>query len=174
MRWPSRDHLPADVLSSLAAHLAEAGVRTPPRVLAWARSADGVAVGLPERFAVLEAGGRWLSQPWHEVQRATWNDEGTLLTWTTVSEPGRPHTVAFADPGRLPELVRERVQQTIVAQQEVQLLPGRPAVLTARRPADGSGPVRWLLTPGRGVDLRDPEVARAAQELIERVSEQWG
>ena len=108
------------------------------------------------------------------MQRATWNDEGTLLTWTTVSEPGRPHTVAFADPGRLPELVRERVQQTIVAQQEVQLLPGRPAVLTARRPADGSGPVRWLLTPGRGVDLRDPEVARAAQELIERVSEQWG
>lgn len=169
-----RHRLPDDVRASLREHLAAEGVRTPLRVLAWAKTADGVLVGLPDRFALLGPGGSWTSLPWHRVLSATWDDAGSVFVWRTVTRPHALQSVEMSDPGRMPELVRERVEQTIVSRQVVDLAPGVQATLTGRRPAEGDGPVEWSVVPPRGVDLRRPELAAAVRDLIERARRDWG
>ena len=168
-----RHPLPAEVRDSLAAHLAGEGHRTPPRVLAWASTRDGVLVALPDLLAVRGVDG-WTAVPWHTVHAASWTEDGSTLTYATVDAPRRSRTVAVTDPGRLPEVVRERVEQTFVVRQAVQLAPGRGAVVSGRRPADGRGEVSWHVAPGRGVNLADPQLAEAARGIVERIRGVWG
>lgn len=167
-----RRSLPADAAASLSRHLADQGRRT-PRVLAWAATDDGVLVGLPDRLAVLGADG-WADVPWHTVQSASWADDGSAFTWSTVNAPQRTSTVPVTAPGRLPEVVRERVEQTFVVQRNVQLAPGRGAIVSGRRPAEGSGALSWHIAPVRGVNLADPALAEAAREMLERTRRDWG
>lgn len=167
-----RHPLPAGVRSSLGAHLAAGGHRTPPRVLAWAATEDGVLVALPDRLALQGPDG-WTVLPWHSVHGATWTDDGSAFTYATVDAPRRWHRVAVTDPGRLPEVVRERVEQTFLVRQTVQLAPGRGAVVSGRRPADGSGEVTWHIAPGRGVNLADPHLAEVARGMVEQIRKVW-
>nr|NLI50730.1 hypothetical protein [Propionibacterium sp.] len=168
-----RRSLPADARASLARWLAEEGLRGTPRVLAWAATPDGVLVALPDRLAIGDHDG-WSSVPWHEVHGATWSDDGASFTWRTVADPRRSRTLAVTAPGRLPEVVRERVEQTFVVRRPVELAPGRGATVSGRRPADGAGELTWHLTPARGVSLADPALAEAARGVLERVRREWG
>lgn len=166
-----RRALSTDVRAGLQQHLADSGGRR-PRVLAWASGPEVTVVALTDRLAVLGPDG-WESLPWHEVQSAGWNDEGTRFTWATVAAPRTPRFVELTAPGRLPEVVRERVEQTFVVQHRVDLTPGRPAIVSGRRPAAGAGEVTWHLTPAPGVDLSDPELAETARRVLERVQNDW-
>ncbi len=165
--------LPDDVRSSLSEHLSTLDLPGRARVLAWTRSLDGAVVALPDRLAVLGPGGVWSSVPWHEILRASWTDDGTRLFWHTIDAPLARHEVVVTSPGRLPEVVLERVGQTIVMQQTVELAPGRRATLTGRRPAVGDGEVRWSVVPSRGVDLSRPDLAEAARLFVERAQLDW-
>ncbi len=148
----SRTRLEPSVLSSLASHL---GRR--PRVLAWAKTADGHVVGLPGELA-LETGGRWQSQPWHEIDKGTWDEQAGRLSWTRSD--GTSEELQLADGKRFADLFNERVTASIVFRRRVELGRGRYVAVALRRDLGQVGEQTiWTTTPGPGVDLSDPEVS---------------
>lgn len=160
--------LPASLASSLTEHL---GSR--PAVLAWGETPDGGAVvGLTDRFCVW-ADGEWRSVGWHDVVRGGWNDEAGSLHWT--ARDGVSHEVALSDPGRMPELFRERVEASILLARTVELGGGRRIIVSARRDlADAHAPALWLVTPGPRTDMADPEVVAIAQAKIAELQGEYG
>lgn len=167
-----RPRLGDDVLASLREHLDALGAGSAGRVLGWASTVDGVAIGLTDRLAILR-GGVWQSWPWHHLLSATWDDAGTQFAWTTNDRPYALASVVVDRPGRLPDVVAERIEQTFVVRSTVALAPGVLATLTGRRPADGHGDVEWAVVPPRGVDLRRPELAAGVQRVISHAKRDW-
>lgn len=141
----------------------------PVRVLAWARGDDGYVVGSP---ALLSVGGGdpgpdWRHVRWHEIEHGGWNAESRSLSWTLYG--GRRGRVGLREPGRLPELFRERVAASIVVQRFVPIRGERGVTVTARRDLGGSGEITWHSTLTRGVSWSAEgvadEVARVSAEL---------
>ena len=163
-----RRQLPADVRESLRLHLGGDGTRkaASPRVLAWAETPGGYLVALPDRLATLTRPDSWESLPWERLASATWDNDGTMFGWRTTDRAHHLQTTMIAAPGRLPEVVRERVERTFVARHEVVLQTGAPVTVTGRRPAEGDGAIVWSVVGPRGLRLDSPEHQRAAADAI--------
>lgn len=144
--------MPSEVLAALGLDQCEPG----ERLLAWSLLAGGgAAAATTLRMRVSTPRGQRIARAWLEVDQAVWDqDSRTLLVrWidrrTTALE-------IVDDVGRLPEVVRERVQSSVVATSSVPL-PGRPAARVAlRRGPDGRLSLQTLLPPG--VRESDPAV----------------
>ncbi|MGI3786219.1 MAG: hypothetical protein ACRYG2_36200 [Janthinobacterium lividum] len=139
----------------------------PARILAWARSQDGFAVGSP---AVLSLGGEtqgWHHLGWHEIEHGGWNAESRSLSWTLYG--GRRGRVELAEPARLPELFRERVAASIAVERFVPIRGERGVTVTARRDLGAAGTLSWHSTLTRGLSGNGAgvaeEIARAEAEL---------
>ena len=136
------------------------------RVLAWCRAADGeVLAGTRDALHLPE-----VRIPWEEVQAAEWDSDDDLLVVSEVGTWGeeRPvHSFSIDDPGRLLELVRERVTASVVLQRHVPLDRRRGLRVVARRAPHGNGPIRWIHEYDEGVDPDDPEVRAAARDALE-------
>lgn len=160
MRLPfTSARLPSSVLDSLAAHL---GRR--PKVLAWARTADGHAVGLTGRLMVQDTGG-WTQWPWHRIVAGHWDQEYSRLSWTDAE--GRVHEAVLDGGLDLAELFNERVSASVVFSRRVELGRGRHLTIALRRNLEpGEDATEWRVTPSAGLDLTEPAVsARLDQEL---------
>ena len=72
----------------------------------------------------------------------------------------------LTDPGRLVELVRERVTTTVVLQRHVPIRGSRGVRVIARRAATGARELTWLFEYDQGIDPDDPFVEHAAQEAL--------
>ena len=152
-----RAGLPRAVYASLAA---EVGGR--PRVLAWARGANGPVVGTSDRLAIAASEG-WQLVPWHQIASGGWDASSGRLRWTSVD--GAEHGMVLDDPGSLPELFRERVDASIVVQERFELERGRAAMIVARRRLDDQrAPLIWSVSPLGGAWSAD-QTARSAAEL---------
>ena len=189
--------LPAETYAAWRDSL-QGSVGAPARVLAWARADDdGVAIGSPALFSVgasahLPAAGEpagprgsgesgqaeepddapapgagWRHLGWHEIEHGGWNAESRSLSWTLYG--GRRGRVGLPEPGRLPELFRERVAASIVVERFVPIRGERGVTVTARRDLGGSGAITWHSTLTRGLSWSTPgvteEAARASAEL---------
>lgn len=166
-----RGGLPAELHDGLSAFVAEEGGRR-PRVLAWGQGPDAVAVGLADRLVVGPE--PWRAVPWHEIQRGGWDFDTRTLRWRTVSDPATEEKLALENPGQLPELFRERVEQTIVLQRTVELTGSKTVIVSARRSlAPGASGVIWSVSPGRGTNLRDPALAEAAEAELAHIRADW-
>ena len=162
-RWWSRSRgLPADAHAGWLTSLREEPGR-PARILAWAGEDDRFVVGSP---AVLSTGGGtgWHHVGWHEIERGGWNDELRRLSWVRLD--GRRGEVELAEPGRLPELFRERVEATIVVRQFVALAGDRGVTVSARRPLAGGGPLVWHSSLTRGLSWQTPGVREAVDDAL--------
>ncbi|GAA5150777.1 hypothetical protein GCM10023340_28530 [Nocardioides marinquilinus] len=137
------------------------------RLLAWAHTTDGGAVGgtrdafyLPERL------------PWEQVEAADWDVDTTTLTVTEVGRWGevRPrHRLELDDPDRLLQLVRERVTASVVLVRHVPVDGRRGLRVVARRAPgrlDGPDDLAWVYEFDAGVDPDDPAVRLAAAEAL--------
>jgi hypothetical protein len=71
------------------------------------------------------------------------------------------------EPGRVLELVRERVTASIVLQRHVPVEGRRGLRVIARRAPRGDQPLLWLFEYDEGIDPADPDVARLAEEALE-------
>ncbi|WP_162602268.1 hypothetical protein [Nocardioides daejeonensis] len=114
--------------------------------------------------------------PWEQVHRADWDPEEERLAVSEVGEFGRErpvHVLVLTQPGRLLELVRERVTATMLVQRHVPIVGDKGVFVIARRASDGSG-VTWYLDFQPGVDPADPEVRRAAREALAAVRDDVG
>ena len=107
--------------------------------------------------------------PWEDVQAADWDSETTTLRVSEVGTWGeqRPeHVFTLAEPGRLLELVRERVTASVVLQRHVPLEGRRGLRVIARRAPSGDRPISWIYEFDAGIDPDDPAVRRAAEEAL--------
>ena len=140
------------------------------RVLASATAADGtVLAGTRDAFYVVR-GEETRRVPWEQVEAADWDRDTDTFRLSEVGSWGdqRPvHTATLAEPGRLLELVRERVTASVVLQRHVALGARRGLRVIARRAPSGAGGVQWVYEYDEGVDPDDPAVRAAAREALE-------
>jgi hypothetical protein len=150
--------------------------------LTWRKNVpDGVAVQRGERVlavggetvatdaALYLAGEEGVRLPWERVEQATWQ-EGVLA----VREVGgRRHTIRLADPGSVPETVRERVTATVVVSTHVKL-PAGGVRIVGRRPPRADGDLRWTFVFDRGLDPDDPGLLAQAEQALEEIRRQTG
>lgn len=107
--------------------------------------------------------------PWEEVQAADWDVDTSTLRVSEVGSWGEErleHVFTLAEPGRLLELVRERVTASIVLQRHVPVSGRRGLRVVARRAPRGDRPISWIYEYDEGVDPADPAVQRAAEEAL--------
>jgi hypothetical protein len=140
------------------------------RVLAAATAADGTELaGTRDAFYVVTDGAT-RRVPWEEVEAADWDSDTDLFRLSEVGSWGerRPvHTATLTEPGRLLELVRERVTASVVLQRHVPVAGRRGLRVIARRAPSGAGRIQWVYEYDEGVDPDDPLVREAAREALE-------
>ncbi len=139
------------------------------KVLAVTTAADGaVLAGTRDAFYVV-VGADTRRVPWEQVEAADWDRDTETFRLSEVGIWGeeRPvHAVTLAEPGRLLELVRERVTASIVLQRHV-VVSGRQGLRVIARRAPGGGPIEWVYEYDEGVDPADPRVSAAAREALQ-------
>lgn len=153
-------------------------VRSGERVLARAESQQGALVGTRDALYVPTGdGAEWTRVPWEQLEAADWDGENEVLrvvevgTWGEV-RPERRFVVT--EPGRLLQLVRERVTASLVLQRHVPISGKRGVRVIARRAPRGNQPVRWFFAYDEGVDPTDPVVDTAAQAALAAAREEVG
>jgi hypothetical protein len=164
-RWWSRTRgLPPPAYAALTASLAEQSGR-PARILAWARGPDGYVVGSP---AALSWGTEeWRHVGWHEIERGGWNAETAQLRW--VQYGGRRGSVRLEEPGRVPELFRERVAASIAVERFVSIQGDRGVIVTARRDLGRDAEISWHTSLTRGLTWQTDGVRAVADEAMARL-----
>lgn len=107
--------------------------------------------------------------PWEVVERADWDSESSTLSVSEVGSWGerRPlHELVVPEPGRLLELVRERVTASVVLQRHVAVAGRRGVRVIGRRAPRGTEPISWVYEFDEGVDPDDPSVRSAAEAAL--------
>ncbi len=150
--WSRRPRLPDDVRERLV-------LPTGARPLAAGELKDGGwAAATADELLVSPADGEVLRHRWSDVDRASFDPAHGVVTvqWVDASPALR---LRPTDPARsrLPQVVRERVEWSVVLGEEVALPGGRSARVAVRRLTDGTMFSQALAGPG--VDLDDPSVA---------------
>ena len=148
------------------------------RVLAWSRATDGAVVaGTRDALHAREADGRTLRVVWEQVEAADWDADTGVLRVSQVGSWGedRPeHAWTLEEPGRLLELVRERVTASVVHQRHVPVTGRRGLRVIARRAPSGGSPIHWIYEYDEGVDPHDPAVREVAEAALAQAREQLG
>lgn len=158
--WSRRPSLPDDVRRHLDRR---------DRVLAVAplRSDAGWAVATEAELLVVH-GDKAQRRPWCDVDTASFDPRHGVVTVVWVDDaPDLAVRVAEPSKTRLPQVVRERVEWSVVLGEEVPLPEGRSARVAVRR--ELSGPLFSQVVAGPGVDLDNPEVARLVDAAEQRV-----
>ena len=135
------------------------------KVLAWAAAESGVVAGTRSAL-YLPDGGRI---PWEQVEAADWDLDSETLRVSEVGTWGEPrpaYSFVLTEPGRLLELVRERVTATRRAPAARPDPRQRGVRVIARRAATGDRALAWLFEYDEGIDPDDPFVEHAAQEAL--------
>ncbi len=143
------------------------------RVLAWASDAEGGTVGAT-RDALYVSGTRI---PWEQVEAAAWDLDSSTLRVSEVGSWGsvRPeHLLVLDAPGRLLQLVRERVTASVVLQRHVPVAGRRGVRVIARRAPSGAGDLTWVYEYDDDVDPADPAVRLAAATALEAARGELG
>jgi hypothetical protein len=145
------------------------------RLLAWAEADSGALVGgTRDALYVAEqvAGSPGPAEtriPWEQVESVDWDKDASVLRVSEVGSWGerRPeHAFTIDEPGRLLELVRERVTASVVLQRHVALQGKRGVRVIARRAPRGDRPLQWVYEYDEGPDPDDPFVRHAAAEAL--------
>jgi hypothetical protein len=149
-------------------------LRRGERVLAGARLAGGGwVVGTTRALHVVDADGRGERHGWDRVAAAVWSDTAEMLQVTWVD--AQPQLVLdFADgPGFLPEVIRERVEASVVLSRRIEA-GGRRGIRVAIRRESPGAELSTQVIADRGVDVSEPGLAaRVAAELAD-LREQTG
>lgn len=173
--WWSRSRgLPRKTYDSWRSSLAVQPSR-PPRILAWAPTPAGFCIASLATFSYGSEPG-WEHLGWHEIERGGWNAELQKLTWVRYAAPGEAPargSLELTEPGRLPELFRERVSATIAVERFVPLAGERGVIIAARRDLGGSGAVAWHGTLTRGLSWQTAGVQAAVDQAMEQVRAEY-
>jgi hypothetical protein len=153
MRFPwrlRRPTLPDDAATALALDPRE-------RVLAWsALAGGGFAVATLEGLRMITPHGRRVARPWTEIDHAAWDpDARTIAVWFVGSRATVPLEVE--DGTWLAQVLRDRVDASVLLTTEIGLAGGGTLRLALRRRPDGT--VVDQVVPPPGTDPDDPALA---------------
>lgn len=145
------------------------------RLLAWGELIDGTVAVCTDRALHFPADRR---VPWDLVIRAAWSEEFLDLVFQAAPGAATEEVrLRFEVPGKVPAVVRERVEWSVVGSHHVQLThPDRRtggATLNGRRAPD-TGEVRWAVVFDSGIDPADPGWRTAADAALSRLRDQLG
>ena len=115
--------------------------------------------------------------PWEQVEAADWDLDTDTLRVSEVGTWGEPrpsYELTMTEPGRLLELVRERITASVVLQRHVPIRGKRGVRVIARRAPSGSRELSWLFEYDEGIDPADPFVAHAAREALSAAQNEAG
>jgi hypothetical protein len=168
--WWSRSRgLPRESYETWKASLAQTPSR-PARILAWAKGPAGFVIGSPAALSREKEGG-WAHVGWHEIERGGWNAETATLAWTLHG--GRRGSVRLDEPGRLPELFRERIAATIALERFVPVAGDLGVIVTARRDLAEGGVISWHSTLTRGLTWHSEGVQAAADRAMAELRSEY-
>ncbi len=115
---------------------------------------------------------------WEQIERAGWDSEASLMhiyETTAFGTPLRATELKVEDPGRFGQLLRERVDASIIVQRHVPLSGKRGVRIVGRRnPADTNAPVSWNFVLDKGLEPDQPGVVDAAEAALKSVREEFG
>jgi hypothetical protein len=149
------------------------------KVLAWAESSSGpVVAGTRDALYIVAPGTPGETRlPWEQVEAADWERDDLRLRIREVGSWGEErviHTLIIEEPGRLLELVRERVTASVVLQRHVPLSGRRGLRVIARRAPRGDRPIAWFYEYDQGVDPDDADVRAAAEAALAAARDEVG
>jgi len=170
MRWRRQVDLPEPARAALALAPGE-------RVLAAASVEASAAGRLPHVIATdralhVPADGGFERISYESILKLGWDQDQATLT-VVRPEPAGRLDLPLAEPGFVPETVRERVQNTIVYSQHVPLR-GPQGVLVSARRAPGAGETRWTVVFDAGLDRNDAELRERAERALAELRAQTG
>lgn len=147
-------------------------------MLAVAQSGEGEsspwAVATDQALLLVSGAGLVQRRGWEDVDNAAWDDDERelLVAWVDGSESTRIVLAEDAG-GYLPEVLRERVQSSVVLTRRVEVRDRRGVRIVVRRiPRDGALTTQVL--PDRGVSLDDPAVVPLIESAHREVRAQAG
>ena len=167
--WSRARGLPRAAYAAWTASLAQTPER-PARILAWAKGPAGFVVGSPAALS-WQVEDAWTHLGWHEIERGGWNSETSTLAWTLHG--GRRGSVTLEQPGRLPELFRERIAATIALERFVPVAGDRGVIVTARRDLAADGAISWHSTLTRGLTWHSDGVQAAADRAVAELRSEY-
>ncbi|MFK4086255.1 hypothetical protein ACI2LF_19245 [Kribbella sp. NPDC020789] len=115
---------------------------------------------------------------WEQIERAGWDSEASVLhvyETTDFGTPLRATDLKLTDPGRFGQLLRERVDASIVVQRHVPLAGKRGVRIVGRRnPASTEAPITWNFVLDKGLEPTQPGLLDAAEAALTAVREEFG
>jgi hypothetical protein len=115
---------------------------------------------------------------WEQIERANWDSEASVLhiyETTDFGTPLRATELKVEDPGRFGQLLRERVDASIIVQRHVPLAGKRGVRIVGRRnPAVTDAPVTWNFVLDKGLEPDQPGVVDAADAALRQVRDEFG
>ena len=162
LRRQRRLSLPSHVAPALALSRGE-------RPLAWARGVrDSWHVGTAVALHIgSPQGSRRVA--WEQIERADWRSEESQLVIVEVAGWGEPEMrteLELVEPGRLLELLRERVTKSVVMNLYAPVRGRLGLSVVGRRSPAGDGEVAWSYVLGPGLDPEDPVVRQVAERTL--------
>ncbi|WCC80706.1 hypothetical protein O6R08_04285 [Cutibacterium equinum] len=111
---------------------------------------------------------------WHEIVHGGWNGDTSTLTWDFLDGSGAH--VVLEKPGKIPEVFRARVTESIAATRTVPVR-GGDVLIAGRIPAghlgDPQGAITWTAMARGSADLNDPETRQTVLEATEALKKEW-
>ena len=115
---------------------------------------------------------------WEKIERAGWDSEASVLNvfeTTDFGTPLRATALTVDDPGRFGQLLRERVDASIVVQRHVPLAGKRGVRIIGRRnPATTDAAITWNFVLDKGLEPDHPDVLDAAEAALREIREEFG
>ncbi|MEU8226402.1 hypothetical protein [Kribbella sp. NPDC048915] len=115
---------------------------------------------------------------WERIERANWDSEASVLhvfETTDYGTPLRATELKVEDPGRFGQLLRERVDASIVVQRHVPLAGKRGVRIVGRRnPATTDAEITWNCVLDKGLEPSHPGVVEAAEAALQQVRDEFG
>ena len=143
------------------------------KVLAWTTAETGdVVAGTRDALYVGDQ-----RVPWEQVEAADWDRDTSVLRISEVGSWGEQrveHDLTIDEPGRVLELIRERVTASVVLQRHFPVTGRRGLRVIARRAPRGNQPLAWFYEYDEGLDPDDPEVRQVATAALASVRDEVG
>ena len=141
------------------------------RILAAALDDSGNWLAGSVRALHLGSASGWTVLAWERVDRAAWDRDTERLEVVEVAEFGQPqprHVHQISDPGRLLELVHERVTASVVITRHVPVDGSRGLRIVGRRAPGTADPVVWSALLDDALDPDDARVVEALEQGLEQ------